>query len=148
LVGGQSLMEGLTNGWVKSDISGKYHHIRRDINSDELATSSCGFKTRKFAEILKKFEILDVSKICITCELKLKNKKQNDSKKQILTEINEMSVSTGHILKKVICQEEDCNVSGMTFVSMNNEEKPHYCIKHNLRVQLTIQKEKKLEITP
>ena len=151
MVGGRYLMEGLKFGWRKPNRSNTYHYIADFSNKSGNTWSLC-YKHivdvfyAKNIEFLEKYEILDTSKICHICELKLQQIKQNNSKKETLTEINEISVSDGHVLKNVLCSQENCKNSGVAFVSIIDEEKPHYCIKHNLRVQETIRKEKELEI--
>jgi len=138
-------LEGLKFGWRKSSRSGMYHYVP-DYTSRDTGTlrSLCSKLSidrvyAKTKEFLEKFEILDVSIICHICELKLEQRKQNNSKKQLLDEINDISIHNTHILKKVTCSEESCNETGISFVSVN-DEKDHYCIKHNLRVIQTIQK--------
>lgn len=148
-------MEGLKFGWRRAARSDIYHYIRDFSHKAnyETITSLC---TKKSIEVdyaktkifLKEFEIGTQYTICDICKLKLEQLQQNNSKKETLAKINEMSISNGHVLQKVICSEDNCNSSGMVFVLINNEEKPHYCIKHNLRVQETIKKEKKLEVMP
>lgn len=127
-------MEGLTSGWIKSGLSGNYHYTNRDINKDDIATSPCGFKTRKFSEILKKYEILDPTLICTKCELLLKQWRDNHKKKQQLVSLKPISFVDSHVLKPIICLELGCKKSGAAYVSTTNPEKPHYCIRHNLRV--------------
>ena len=146
-------MEGLKFGWRKAARSDIYHYIRDFSHKAnyETVSSLCTEKSievhyAKTKTFLKEFEIDIRYNICHICKLKLEQIKQNDSKKETLTEINNMSVSDGHVLKNVICSEHNCKNSGVSFVSVIDEEKPHYCIKHNLRIQETIQKEKKLEI--
>ncbi len=136
-------MEGLTSGWILSNISGKYHYIRRDTNRDDITTSPCGFRTRKFSEILKKFEILDVLLICEKCERKIKQYQANNKKKYDISNFTTVPTNSknSHVLQNVVCAESGCNVTGVAFVSTEFEEKPHYCITHNLRVQINIQKE-------
>ncbi len=142
-------MEGLKFGWLQSSRSGMYHYVPDYTSRDTDTLKSLCWKFSmdrvyaKTKEFLKKFEILDVSEICHICELKLKNKKQNDSKKEILEETNIVSISDTYILRKVTCYEESCNETGISFVSIHNEQ-AHYCIKHNLRVAETIRKEKEV----
>jgi len=152
LVGGQYLMEGLKFGWVRPVRKDICHYIEDfshvvtgNVNSlcNEYHIKAHHGRNKEF---LEKYEILDTSTICHVCELKLKQLEQNNSKKEILDEINNTSVSYGYVLRNVVCSDENCNEKGITFVSITDEEKPHYCIKHNLRVQETIRKEKKLEI--
>lgn len=146
-------MEGLKFGWRRTARSDTYHYIRDFSHKAnyETITSLCTEKSievgyAKTKIFLKEFEIDIQYNICHTCKLKLEQIKQNDSKKETLAETNEMSVRNGYVLQKVICAEETCDENGTAFVSINDEEKPHYCIKHNLLVQETIKKEKKLVV--
>jgi len=143
-------LEGLGFGWRALPRSGTYHYVPDHTSRDTDTLRSLCWElsiNRVYAkgkEFLEKFEILDVSKICHICELKLKNKNQNDFKKEILAEINNVSTSDVYILNKVSCSEENCHETGISFVSVNSPEKDHYCIKHNLRVTATIRKQKEV----
>jgi|APSaa5957512535_1039671.scaffolds.fasta_scaffold89893_2 hypothetical protein len=141
-------MEGLRFGWVLGVRSGIHHYIS-DFTHKDSAGSLCNKLAlekyyAKKKEYLEKFEILDVTTICPACELKLQDKIQNDSKNEILEQINNASISDGFVLKKFMCAEESCVTSGVAFVSINSPNDQHYCIQHNLRVQETILKEKEL----
>jgi len=144
-------LENLKFGWRVSTRSGMYHYVPDYMSRDTDMLKSLCWKFSinrvhaKSKEFLKKFEILDVSKICHICELKLKNKKYNDYKKEILEEINKISTHDTHILKKVTCSEKSCHERGISFVSTHKEQ-AHYCIKHNLKVAETIRKEKEIII--
>ena len=144
-------MEKLKFGWRKSSRSGTYHYVPDYTSRDtDTLRSLCNKFSMdrvyaKTKEFLEKFEILDAYVICNICELKLEQRKQNNFKKQLLDEINNISIHNTHILKKVTCSEESCNETGMSFVSIHNEQ-AHYCIKHNLLVIQTIQKEKEVVV--
>ena len=142
-------MAELDHGWVKSGITGLYHFIAH-INHDEMATSPCGFKTRKFAGIMPKSEILDVLLVCPKCDLVIKNHYLNSKKKREATEFTDFLKNTEtHKLVAVICSEKGCNVAGAAYVSVTGEKKPHYCILHNIRIPLEERKKyrKQLEVT-
>lgn len=143
-------MDGQKYGWVITLRSNTYHYIRdfthkRDYEAVYSLCKKKGIEVShaKNRIFLEKFEILTNNTICSICELKLDQLNQNNSKKEILTEIN--NVSDGYFLRNVTCSEETCNEKGMAFVSIiDDEEKPHYCIIHNIRIQETIRKEKEL----
>ena len=143
-------MENLKFGWRQSSRSGMYHYVPDYTSRDTHTLRSLCWKfsmDRVYArtkEFLEKFEILDVSEICHICELKLKNRQQNDFKKEILEEINKIPTHDGYVLKKATCSEESCNNSGVAFVSVNNPNDNHYCTKHNLQVTETVRQEKEV----
>ena len=93
---------------------------------------------------MEKYEIPTQYNICTICQVNLEQLNQNQLKKEILNDICELSVYDTHVLKKVICSEPGCKVSGVSFVSISHEEKPHYCLTHNLRVTEILRLEKEL----
>jgi len=134
-------LEGLETGWVESHISGTYHFMPSPHTINDIHTARCGFQTIRHSDFYKKFEILDTSKICTKGEIIIKTTNQNQIKKKNF--ISNMKpiipIQNTHSLKHVICSELKCKTSGVSFVSVN-DEKDHYCIKHNLRVIQTIRK--------
>jgi len=101
-------LEGLGFGWRALPRSGTYHYVPDHTSRDTDMLKSLCWKLSmnrvyaKSKEFLEKFEIQDVSKICHICELKLKNKNQNDFKIETLAEINHIPISDVYILKKSV----------------------------------------------
>lgn len=136
-------MEGLETGWVKSDISETFHFMQHVVNVDGFLRGRCGFLSRNPKEFYKKYEILDTSKICVKCELIIKTTRDNvKKKKEFLSHMEPIKLRPNtHILKAVVCSEPGCNETGAAFVSTTQLEKEHYCLKHNVLVQYTLEKE-------
>lgn len=133
----RTTLESMTCGWVKSSVSGTYHYIAR-INDNGTRRGECGYSTRHYLYFYKKFEILDKSKICVKCELIITNRAINTAKKRDFIYNMEpiIHVQDTHTLKQVTCSDPECNESGVAYVSTTRNEKEHYCIEHNLRIQM------------
>ena len=117
-------LEGLTKRWYRTTyLKGRWHYY--DGNGSHSACTLVFSDKQK--EYLEKFEIQE-GILCNACVVLA------DSEK-ILIHAETIS-QMGKTLLNRICSEEGCNITGVAYVSQDTPlEKPHYCTKHNLRVQ-------------
>ena len=132
-------MENLKHGWKKCIRKYHYHAI-----NDLL--SICGraryyMSRSKELEFLADFKITPDMRICPECYTLRKDRVRHEIVRQ-----HQESV-TGYRkiyeLKERTCNEPGCKARGIALVCVSNEEeKPHYCIRHNVRVQNRIGKKR------
>lgn len=131
-------MEGLTYGWKKAI---KHYHFHLSFRQLSLCGKAAYNPSEwKKIEFFSDIEIEPDMKICQECY----SLRQKDAKHEIIEEHKKSKSLDGYILEKRGCHEVGCAVVGYAYVPSKGEEKQHFCLKHNLRVQETIRKEKEL----
>jgi len=135
-------LEGLTYGWKRSLTH--YHYF-----DNESFSSLCGhakytnsyFKANEF---FTEIELATDMSICKRCySVRQTNVKFEIIKKHQKSESTDIA-NHGYIIKESTCSEPGCNERGLVIRFTEKDEKEHFCVKHNPRVQETIRKEKKI----
>lgn len=123
-------MEGQMFGWKKS--IKQYHYFESDSMSslcNQVTYANSSFKQLVFYDDTEIVQDMMVCPACYTARQTLIRNKIKDRFK------NEEFSEKGFAVKEVKCSDENCNVRGLAIIFSIENEKPHYCLIHNPRIQ-------------
>ena len=123
-------MENLKYGWKKS--VAKYHYYQMNDTFSVCNSAVYHKSSYKELEFLADVEITADMRICQECYSLRKNEIRHEIVRQHKESVAGRRKT--YELKERTCSEEGCKVRGIALVCVSDEdEKPHYCIRHNVR---------------